>query len=274
MSGKKVLLFALLGLSATVPAACGGDAGDDQAALDREMDLAMAGDSATAELADVPAGDAEETAEPAPRPRQTPRPQAQPEQPEPDRAAPAPEPAPAYQLLPVAAGTRIVVALNQELSTRTNQVGDVWSGTVQQPITAGGRVVIPAGARVIGEVTAVQESKGSGQAAILKLSVDELSIDGQTYAMAGSIVEANPTTKGRQSTGEKAAKIGGGAAIGGILGRVIGGNAAGTVIGAAVGAAAGTAITLGTEDVDAVLAEDSQMTVQVDEDFEVRWSDG
>jgi hypothetical protein len=166
-----------------------------------------------------------------------------------------------------------VVTLNQDLSTRTNQVGDVWSGTVQQPITDGRRVIIPAGARVIGEVTAVQHSKGSGQAAILKLSVDEISVDGQTYAMAGSIVEANPTTKGRTSTGEKVATIGGGAALGGIIGRVIGGGAAGTVIGAAVGAAAGTAITMGTEDVDAVLAQGSEMTVQVEEDFEVRWEE-
>jgi hypothetical protein len=268
----------LVSLLAIVPAACGGDSEDAQAALDREMDLAMSDDSAAAELADVPDGesDAERApdaaATPDPEPARTPRPKPSP-QPDREEATPQPAPRPGYELVGVAAGTRLVVTLNQDLSTRTNQVGDVWSGTVQQPITDGRRVIIPAGARVIGEVTAVQHSKGSGQAAILKLSVDEISVDGQTYAMAGSIVEANPTTKGRTSTGEKVATIGGGAALGGIIGRVIGGGAAGTVIGAAVGAAAGTAITMGTEDVDAVLAQGSEMTVQVEEDFEVRWEE-
>ncbi len=279
MNTKKVLTFGLVSLFAIVPAACGGDSADDQAALDREMDLAMGADSAGAQLADVPEGDPdpEPTPDaakaPDPEPARTPRPRPtpQPERQEPAEAPAQPTPQPGYEMVGVSAGTRLVVTLNQDLSTKTNQVGDVWSGTVQQPITDGRRVIIPAGARVIGEVTAVQQSKGSGQAAILKLSVDELSLDGQTYAMAGSIVEANPTTKGRRSTGEKAATIGGGAALGGIIGRVIGGGAAGTVIGAAVGAAAGTAITMGTEDVDAVLAQGSEMTVQVDEDLQVRW---
>ena len=275
MSRKKVLSLGLTALFAIVPAACGGDASEDQAALDREMDLAMGDDSAAAELADVPDGepapDAARSPEPQAKPRARPSPQ--PAREEPAAAAPQPAPQPGYELVGVSAGTRLVVTLNQDLSTKTNQVGDMWSGTVTQPITEGRRVIIPAGARVVGEVTAVQESKGSGQAAILKLSVDELSVDGQTYAMVGSIVEANPTTKGRRSTGEKAATIGGGAALGGIIGRVVGGNAAGTVIGAAVGAAAGTAITLGTEDVDAVLAQGSEMTVQVDEEFDVRWEE-
>jgi hypothetical protein len=263
----------LVSLFAILPAACGGDSADDQAALDREMDLAMTDDSAAAELADFPDGEPDPEAAPTPDPEREPRPRPspQPDREEPAEATPQPAPQPGYELAGVAAGTQLVVT--QDLSTKTNQVGDVWSGTVQQPITDGRRVIIPAGASVIGEVTAVQHSKGSGQAAILKLSVDELSVDGQTYAMAGSIVEANPTTKGRRSTGEKVATVGGGAALGGIIGRVIGGGAAGTVIGAAVGAAAGTAITMGTEDVDAVLAQGSEMTVQVDEDFQVRWEE-
>ena len=283
MSSKKVLKFVILGLLAIVPAACGGDSADDQAALDRQMDLALSDDSAAAELADVPAGEPAPDAEPPPaaseapdpEPQRTPSPgpDSQPDRQEPPEPKPQPAPAPSYELVGVSAGTHLVVTLNQDLSTRTNQVGDVWSGTVLHPITDGRRVIIPAGARVIGEVTAVQHSKGTGQAAILKLSVDELSVDGRTYAMAGSIIEANPSTKGRTSTGEKAATVGGGAVLGGIIGRVIGGGAAGTVIGAAVGAAAGTAITMGTEDVDAVLASGSEMTVQVDEDFQVRWEE-
>jgi outer membrane lipoprotein SlyB len=85
-----------------------------------------------------------------------------------------------------------------------------------------------------------------------------------------TITEANPSTRGRSGTGEKAAKIGGGAVVGGILGVLIGGNATGAIIGGVAGAAAGTAIALGTEDVDAVLEEGSEMTLRIDEPLTVR----
>ncbi len=278
MNRKKVLTaLAVAGLGIG-PVACGGDAApDEQAALDREMDLAMAEDSAAPELADVPDDQAPATTQGAAQP-QAQRPRAQAPQPSPTpspaaeaAAEPAPEPGPSYEEVGVAQGTQLVVTLNQELSTKNNAVGDVWSATVQEPITKGRRVIIPAGAKVVGEVTAVQESKGSGQPAVLKLTVDELSFDGQRYPIKASVIEANPETKGRQSTGEKAAKIGGGGALGAIVGGVISGSATGAIIGGAIGAAAGTAITLGTEDVDAVLPKGSVMKLQVDRRFTVRF---
>jgi uncharacterized membrane protein len=87
---------------------------------------------------------------------------------------------------------------------------------------------------------------------------------GNSWPISATVVEAEPTTKGRYSTGDKAARIGAGAVAGAILGRVIGGNTTGTVVGAAVGAAAGTAITLATEDVDAVLAVGSILRLRLD----------
>lgn len=244
--------------------ACGGDSADDlQSDVDREMDLAMADDSGLAELSDVP------SEEPAPQrqPTQTqPRPRTQaPSQPAPQTPAPQPAPSgPRYESVTVPSGTSFQVTLNQQLSTRDNQVGDIFTTTLSSPIMAGGAVAVPAGAVIRGEVTAVQKSGGAGQQAILKVAFDEISFGGDTYPIQLTITEANPTTKGRSSTGEKAVKIGGGAAAGAILGRVIGGDATGAIVGGILGGAAGTAIVLGTEDVDAVLEQGSSMTVQLD----------
>ncbi|MFQ5745923.1 MAG: hypothetical protein ACE5HF_01735 [Gemmatimonadota bacterium] len=268
-------LVAAAGLSA-----CGGEAAEEdaQAAVDRELDLAAAGDSAQAALEDVTA----ETAEPAgpaaepeapPAARQPSRqspPPAQPARQSPPPAAPArtpppsPKPAaPRMQTLTAAAGTAFTVTLDQELSTKNNQVGDLFTTTLQTPITDGTHVIVPAGAKIRGEVTAVQVSGKGGQPAVLKVAFNEVSFEGDTYPIQATILEANPTTKGRKSTGEKVGTIGGGAVAGAILGRVIGGNKTGTLIGAAVGAAAGTAITLGG-DVDAVLAQGSEMRLELD----------
>lgn len=257
---------ALFGLSVLATASCGGgEKNDQQAALDSTMDAQMGGDTALA-------GQQEQEPAPAPQTRTTQRPATrQPAQPKPQpKPQPETRPAASYITGTVPSGTSFQVTLNQTLSTKDNQSGDLWTGTLTSPLTDGSRVLIPQGATLRGSVTAVQKSGGAGQQAVIKLAINEFSVDGQTFPVQASVTEANPETKGRSSTASKAAKIGGGAAAGAILGRIIGGNAKGTVIGAAVGAAAGTAITLGTEDVDAVLPEGSSMTVQLDAPLSVK----
>lgn len=274
-------------------AACGGEEPveemtEEQAELDREMELALEGDTGQAELRD------EAVQEPvAQRPPQTPPetrtrpPQVERRQPAVERAtepaeaeAPPADPEPRAETpareeprtVTVPAGSDVRVALNQTLSTEDSRVGDLFTARVLQPVTGGegGRyVAIPQGSTVRGRVTAVQPSGGQGQQAIIQVALTEITVDDATYPFSATVVEANPETRGRSSTGEKAVKIGAGTAAGAILGRVIGGGSKGTVIGAVAGAAAGTAITLGTEDVDAVLAEGSEMVLRTDEPFAI-----
>lgn len=254
--------FPLLTAVALFAAACGGD---EQSDLDREMDLALAEDS-LAELADTAAADAPERE--AERPtertpqRQTPR-QQQPQ--------PTADPGPQMHEMTVAGGTTIRTTLDQELSTRTSQQGDLFTTTVASDVmSADGHVAIPAGSVIRGRVTAVQKSGQPGQAAVLKVAFDEVTVDGNTYPVQLTVAQAEPTVEGRSTTGEKAGKIGIGAAAGAILGQVIGKDTESTLIGAAIGAAAGTAIVLGSADADAVLAEGSPMTVTVDQPITVR----
>lgn len=273
-TGKIFPLVAILALAGTSVAACGGD--DAQSDLDRDLELAMAEDSlaelsdTASALADEPEPRAEPPArQPAQQPRpQTPRPRQQNPQPAPEQ--PAPDPGPQYQDLTVAGGTSIGVTLNQELSTRTNAVGDLFTTTVSSPVMVGGEIAIPAGSQIRGRVTAVQKSGNSGEAAVLKVEFDEVSIAGDTYPIQLSVAEATPTSKRRSSTGEDVGKVGIGAIAGAVIGQVVGGNSKGALIGAAVGAAAGTAIVLSQGDADAVLAEGSAMTLTLDAPLTVR----
>ena len=241
-----------------VAGACGGET-TDQEALDREMDLAMAEDS-LAQLEDTASPDASAD-EPQPPARAAPR-----REPEPEPVDPGPQ----YVSSTIEAGSSLSVTLDQELNTKTSQVGDVFTATVSAPVIVGNRVAVPAGATVTGQVTAVQASGGSGEDAILKVAFSSITVDGEMFPVSMSVAAANPTKKNRDGTAETVGKIGIGAAAGAILGRVIGGNSTGTVVGGAIGAAAGTAIVLGSADSDAVLAQGSAMTLTVDEDLTVR----
>lgn len=303
---RGLLALAVAGAVAAGTVACGRGpevepeaAVDTLALLDRELDLAMSGDSAPAELRDSPRGTRE--ARDAAERRSADRPSPPPPAPSPSRQTTAADdrrastgasgesgrapgadsradeaeagdegessgPRPA--LRSVASGTTFAATLNQELSTRHNRVGDLFSATVVNDLTDGRLVLVPAGALVVGEVTAVEESGGHGQTAIINLDIHEVSFDGETYPLEVSILEANPETRSRSSTGAKAAKIGGAAAAGAILGRVIGGDALGTIIGTAVGGAAGTAIVLGTDDVDAVLPRGSRLLLRLEDPLE------
>jgi len=164
----------------------------------------------------------------------------------------------------VPAGTVLHLTLDQELGTRENEKGDTFTATVASPVSAEGRVVVPQGATVHGEVTAVQKSGGAGQEAVLKVDFKDLRAGGRTYPLQATLTKANPEKKSRTSAGQAAAEIGAGTAAGAILGRIVGGNKTGTFVGAAVGAAAGTAIVLGTQDVDAVLPAGSAMEIRLD----------
>ncbi|MEE8561703.1 MAG: hypothetical protein V3S91_07005 [Gemmatimonadota bacterium] len=276
---RSATLAIALGL-APFAAACGGSgdregdvAEDTLGLLDRELDLAMSGEHDQAQLRDEPQGRRVEERDPgrtpAARPTPPPPPSEQVAGPEPPSAE-AEGPGVRVEGRSIAGGTTFDVTLNQELSTRTSQVGDLYSATLVHPLTDGRLVIVPAGATVLGQVTVVQKSGGQGQQAVLNLSINEVSFDGETYPLQASIVEANPETRSRSSTGAKAAKIGGAAVAGAILGGIIGGNATGAIIGTAVGGAAGTAIVLGTEDVDAVLPRGSRMTLRLDAPLEIQ----
>jgi hypothetical protein len=171
----------------------------------------------------------------------------------------------------VSAGTTFAVSLNETLSTASNAAGDGFTATLTEPILdENGDVLIPSGATVRGRVTRVDKSDRVGETGVLNVAFESISYGGRSYPLEGSVVEANPERRTRQTTGQQAGKIAAGAAAGAIIGRVLGKDTKGTLKGAAIGAAAGTAIAMGTADVDVVLPAGSTMRVREDAPITVR----
>lgn len=279
----------------TFVVACGPDSDTDtRAALDRDaierdLELALQPDTTVEpELADVPAEQprietpAPQRTTPAPAPaaprRATPQPQRTTPQPQPRTPAPAPaeeRPAPPAGprtvTMPVPAGTTMAVRMNQELSTQNARAGQTFTATLADPIvSADGVTIIPAGATVRGRVTDARASERAGQEGYLRLAFDNVTVDGRSYPISATVVDAPVRRVTRDSRAEQAAKIAGGAAAGAVLGRVIGKDTKSTVAGAAIGAAAGTAVAMGTADVDAVIPQGARVVIRLDSPIQVQ----
>ncbi|MHB1796431.1 MAG: BON domain-containing protein [Acidobacteriaceae bacterium] len=176
----------------------------------------------------------------------------------------APPPPQGAQSIVVPAGARVRVRLGQTLSTRGNQTGDPFSGTLVSPIVVNGQTVIFAGARARGVVT---ESKSLGRfkgQAVLAIRLDSLSANGRTYMVRTSRVERVEQGKGKRS----AILTGGGAGLGAIIGGLAGGGK-GALIGGLLGGGGGAAGSAFTGNRDLVLPAESILTFDLERSLTV-----
>jgi hypothetical protein len=275
---RRNMAVALLVLAPLVlgPVACGDS--DDRSALqdeelDRELDLALQGDTSATLFEDTARIEGDADPEPTPQaqqPRaQTPRQQTpQRQQTQPQTRPQAPQPRTVTLNVPV--GTTVAVRMNETLSTERSQAGDSFTARLENPIVdASGTVIVPAGATVRGRVTAVAASGRVGQTAAMKLAFESISFGGQSYPLHASVQSADVQQRTRTSAGETAGKVAAGAAAGAILGQVLGKDTESTLKGAAIGAAAGTAVAMGTADVDAVLPQGAEVIIRLDQPITV-----
>lgn len=177
-------------------------------------------------------------------------------------------------------GTAIALTLNDTLSSKTNQVGDAFSGAVSQAVEVDGKVAIPAGSVVHGTVARVERAGRVKGRAQLGLRFEKLELpDGQALELAASLTalgeEEKETmsqegeVKGEGSKKRDVGTIAGGAGVGAAIGAITGGKK-GAAIGAGTGAAAGTAVTLLTRGKDVELKQGSQVQIQLDQPLTVK----
>ena len=165
----------------------------------------------------------------APAPDQPPPPA--PSLPGPPAPAPVPPPPPPPKVYTVPSGTTLTVRLSQGLSSKTNNIGDPFSGSLAQSVRVEGVTVLKAGVPVSGTVVAVRKQgkfKGEGELGIQLKSVGSYGVTTQEY-------EQTVKGKGKRT----AAMVGGGAGGGALIGGLAGGGK-GALIGGLVGAGAGT----------------------------------
>ncbi|HUK88619.1 MAG TPA: BON domain-containing protein [Terriglobales bacterium] len=204
------------------------------------------------------AGPPQEPAAPAAQPAPEPPPPANPAAPPPAPAPPVPEP------VTIPAGTTLYVRMLNGIDSEKNTVGDTFRANLDSPLEVDGRVVVPAGAEVIGRVA---EDKSAGHFAgksQIALELTRVSFHGHAYTLVTDQYTREGNSRGKRT----AATIGGGAVLGAVIGAIAGGGK-GAAIGSVAGAGAGTAVQGATKgqqvkvDAEAVLAFRLQEPVAV-----------
>ena len=163
----------------------------------------------------------------------------------------------------IAAGTTLALNSTEKVCTNTNKVGDRFVATVANTITGDNGATIPAGARVLIEVTKLKRSENTNDRIEMGFSVISISFNGKTYTPEADIVTASIDRVRNSSTGNDAKKVAGGAVIGAILGQVIGKDRKGTLIGAAAGAAAGGAAAAATANYEGCINNGAPITIKL-----------
>jgi hypothetical protein len=234
---------------------------DEVATGDLQRDIELAPVDTTAVLGDEPVQE-DEPATPAAPAQPQPEPRTRPE-----TAPSAPAPAPAAEAL--ASGTSSTVVTDKAISSEANKVGDQVTASVSSDVTNdAGEVVIPDGAQVTLEVTAIEPSDSrSDTTGTLTLRPVSITVAGESTPLAATISGVESELQGEGVGAGDIAKVGAGAAAGAVVGRVLGGSTKGAIIGAVIGGAVGTQRAIETKDRAVVVPEGTTMTLTLDERF-------
>jgi len=199
------------------------------------------------------------------QPEQPPEPRQQPSVQQQGPAPPASSrPArPPYGLPPqltVPPGTFVTVRMNEALSSDRNQEGDLFTGTLMQPVVVNGVVVAQRGQTVLGRVAeATKAARGQGTSR-LALQLTGLTLaDGSQVNVQSQLVNRNGRTDVNRDVGTVATTTAVGAAIGAAAdwGR-------GAAIGGGAGAAAGIVGVLLTRGHPTVVYPETALTFRLD----------
>lgn len=170
------------------------------------------------------------------------------------------------EIIRIPTHTKLLVKTTQSIGSETSAAGDTVHLVLNEPLLVKGRIAIPAGSEVIGQVTRVQGSgKVKGRAAIgftlkeIKRGTDSLPLStDEFFRMAPSTVSQDVETIGI-ATG-----------VGTLIGALTGGGK-GAAIGAAVGGGAGTGAVLLTKGKHVVVPEGGvyEFALQKQIEFEI-----
>jgi hypothetical protein len=158
----------------------------------------------------------------------------------------------------IPAGTVVTVRTAQALSSKTSQAGETFTATVAEPVSVGGNVVIPDGAKATGTVVTAHPLGRFKGGALLQVRLASIDINGQNVPIDSSSVARSEKGKGKRS----ATLIGGGAGLGAIIGGVAGGGK-GALIGALAGGGAGTAGTAFTGNKEIVIPAEYALSFKI-----------
>ena len=159
-------------------------------------------------------------------------------------------------------GQEIDVRLVRELSSDTAQVEDRFEAVTVADLYRGNQVLIPQGSSVRGVVSSVNRASRTDRKGSLTVAFDQITINGRTYPMRGTVTEALES----EGIRGEAARIGAGAGVGAIIGGIIGG-VKGALLGVLIG---GGGTIAATEGKDVTLPPDTILRVRLDDPPDIR----
>lgn len=159
-------------------------------------------------------------------------------------------------------GQEIDVRLQTELTSDTAQVEDRFEATTVVDLYEGNRVLIPAGSVVRGVVSSVNRASRTDRKGSLTVGFDQVTINGRTYPMRGTVTQALESEGIRGEIG----RIGAGSAVGAIIGGIIGG-VKGALFGVLIG---GGGTMVATEGKDVTLPPGTILRVRLDSPPQIR----
>lgn len=152
-------------------------------------------------------------------------------------------------------GTRILVRLDEPLSSRTAHREDRFDASVFRPVRADRAVAIPAGTRVRGVVRDAQPARRGSKGGQLELDFDTLYLDPRRIDLRSRVVSLDQDEGG----GDTAGKAGIGAVLGGVVGSILGGKK-GAIVGIIVG---GTGAVVASKGDEVDLPEGTIVTIEL-----------
>ena len=179
--------------------------------------------------------------------------------------SPSAENGTASRTVTIPAGTTLPLALSSAVASDTSAVEDPVTAELTRAITIDGRDVLPAGARLTGNVTQVDGAGRVTGRAMIAFRFTSLRADGTRYdVQTEPLSPLAPATKGEDAT-----KIGIGAGAGAIIGGILGGKD-GAAKGAIVGGGAGTGVVLATKGEEVRLGPGADVTTYLTAPLTVR----
>lgn len=179
----------------------------------------------------------------------------------------------------VAANAEMRATLDTPLSSKTSQPGDRFTATVVQPVSGRNGVVIPAGARVEGEVSESEQGKAAAALrgrGVLNLRLRDIVLpNGQTVPVVASLVSVNRTNGESMQRVDKDGQIQSGAPRTNVAKDIdAGGPGSGTVFGGplkglAIGAMAGGGYVLATTSKEVNLPAQTGLVIRLDQGLRV-----
>jgi len=147
-------------------------------------------------------------------------------------------PPPVMAGITIPADTRVSIRMIESVNSDTARLGQTFRASLDEPVYADGREVIPRGADVITKLVADQQSGKIEGRTVLTLALSTISVNGRPVDVTSTDVTTESSSRGKRSAGV----IGGTAALGAIIGAAVGGGK-----GAAIGAGSGAAVGTGAE---------------------------